>query len=201
MKLTDIVKEITDTDTFQMYHGGKRWSRIPTELISSKKGRYEAGVGIYFTNRYETARSYAGGSRVVHLASIDKKFKRLDEVNIPLKEIVNFLKNLGGLRKRQEIINDLERNATRMKRDTISADILNNLIVNHEAGSGNVGVKISNFFVSNGADASIEGGVGLQDGEFWLLVFNPAIIKSVSVVDPRKIGSDFPFMLPRIDLH
>lgn len=198
MKLKDIFLETIGQDTFQMYHGGKRWSRIPTEFISSGKGRYEAGVGIYFTNNYNTARKYGKGSRVVHVADIDKNFKKLSDVNIPLIEIIGFLKNLNGLKRRQQIIADLESNAARMKRDSISANILNNLIVNHEAGSGNVGVQISNFFVSKGVDASIEP----QSGEeFWLVVFNPKIIKNISVVDPRKIGSDFPFMLPKIESH
>ena len=195
MKLKDILLEVDWADTFEMYHGGKRWSRIPTELISSGKGRYEAGVGIYFTNDYNTARVYAKGSRVVHLAEIDKNFKKLSDVNIPLNEMIDFVKNLSGMRKKKEIINDLQSNAARMKRDSISADILNNLIVNYEVGAGNVGVKISNFFVSKGADASIENQGG---GEFWLVVFNPKIIKSVSVMNPREVGSDFPFMLPGI---
>ena len=47
------------SDTFQMYHGGRKWSFVPSELIAPKQGRYEGGIGIYFTNYYETARKYA----------------------------------------------------------------------------------------------------------------------------------------------
>lgn len=197
MKLKDILREIEEpTNTFQMYHGGKRWSRIPTEIINSRKNRYEAGVGIYFTNDYNTARRYAKGSRVVHLVDIDKNFKRLKDVYIPVTELVEFVKNASGMRHKTELIQSIMRCAERMGKDTLSADVLNNLIVNHEAGAGKAGVLVANFFVSKGADASIEN----QHGEeFWLVVFNPKIIKKVSVVDPKVVGSDFPFLLPRVD--
>src|ERR1039458_2323947 len=71
IKLKNLLLENSETNTFQMYHGGKRWSRIPSELYSHKQGRYECGVGIYLTNDYNTARKYAKGSRVVHLVEVD----------------------------------------------------------------------------------------------------------------------------------
>ena len=80
-----------------------------------------------------------------------------------------------------------------MQRDFISADILNNLIVNYESGAGSVGIKISNYLVSKGVDAKFE----LQSGdEFWLIVFNPKILKKVVIVDPKTVNSDFAFTLP-----
>ena len=195
MRLKDILLEITESDTFQMYHGGQRWTRIPTEIVGSKKGRYECGVGINLTNSYNTARRYAGGSRVVHLVTIDKKFKRLENVDVPLEELVDFVKNISGMRHKIDIIKDLTGYSTRTNRRSISSDILNNLVINYEAGAGQVGLSISNFFVSKGADAHVEQQGG---GEFWLVIFNPKIIKSVSVIDPKKIDGDFSFMLPQI---
>lgn len=32
------LKEIIDGDTFQMYHGGKRWERIPRDITEPIKG-------------------------------------------------------------------------------------------------------------------------------------------------------------------
>ena len=181
--------------TFQMYHGGKRWSRIPSEIYPSKRGRYEVGVGIYFTNSYETARRYAKGSRVVHIVDIDRNFKELDKVNIPLSDVIGFLKGLGGLKHRSDIIDSINKNSARMQTDYISADILNNLIVNYEAGAGSVGVKIANYFVSKGIDAHIEDQSG---DEYWLVVYNPNIIKKVSVVNATQVSSNFAFMLPKV---
>jgi len=176
-----------------MYHGGKRWSRIPSEILGSKQGRYEAGVGIYFTNDYNTARRYAKGSRVVHAVDIDKNFTEIGDVKLPLSDIIGFLKGLGGLKHREDIINSIIKNAERMKTDYITADVLNNLVVNYEAGAGNVGIKIANYLVSKGVDAKFE----LQSGdEFWLVIFNPNIIKGVSVIDASKVTSDFEFTLP-----
>lgn len=186
--------ETQPTDTFKMYHGGKRWTRIPSEFIGSVKGRYEAGPGIYFTNDYNTARKYAKGSRVVHVVEIDKNFKELKNINVPLSDVVNFVKNCGGMRRKNEIVESLNRNAERMKRESVSLDILNNLVVNYEAGAGNVGIQIANYFVSKGADAHLEPQSGQ---EFWLVVFNPRILKKVDVVDPKSVTSDFEFMLPK----
>jgi hypothetical protein len=193
MKLKTILLEMAG-DTFQMYHGGQRWSRIPSELIGASKGRYEGGVGIYFTNSYQTAREYAKGGKVVQLVNIDKNFKTLDEVQIPVAELVDFVKNVAGMKKKKEIIQDLISNAQRRNKDTISLSILNNLVVNYEVGAGRVGVDVSNFFVSKGGDANVDRHSG---DEFWMTVFNPKIIKHVSVVDPKTVDYKFPFLLPQ----
>jgi hypothetical protein len=191
IKLKEVLEDLGNT--FQMYHGGKRWSRLPTELLGNSQGRYEAGVGIYFTNDYNTARRYAKGSRVVHRVEIDKNFKEIENVKLPLIEVVDFVKNLNGLKRRSEIIDSLKNNASRMNTDFVSANILNNLIVNYEAGAGKVGIKISNYLVSKGVDAKFESQSG---DEFWLIVFNPNIIKKVDVVNPATVNSDFAFTLP-----
>jgi hypothetical protein len=198
IKLQGLLED-TDSGTFQMYHGGKRWSRIPTELIGSAQGRYESGVGIYLTNSYNTARKYAQGSRVVHLVDIDKNFKDINDVHVPLKDVLDFVRTAPRLKYKEDISNDLKsyidrvKNSHVMKIDTLSLNILNNLIVNYEAGAGNAGIAISNYFVSKGADALLENKSG---DEVWLVVFNPNIIKKVSVVDPKMMGSDFAYMLP-----
>ena len=186
--------ENTETNTFQMYHGGKRWSGLPSEILPSEKGRYEGGVGIYFTNKYETAVKYGRGSRVVHIVDIDKNYKDLEDVDISLDNLVNFVKNVYGLRKKKEIIEDMVNYSKRTNKTNIPAEVLNNLIVNYEAGAGKVGVEITKYFVSNGIDASLQHQSG---GEEWLVVFNPKIIKKVSVVDPKMVKNDFEWMLPK----
>lgn len=182
-----------ESNTFKMYHGGKRWSQLPTELMPHKQGRYEAGVGIYFTNSYNTARRYAKGSRVVHLVELDKNYKELGDIQIPVTELIQFVKSVSGLKRKSNIINDIQRHAERIHSDVVRLNVLNNLIVNHEAGAGRAGVEISKYFVSKGADAHLE----KQSGdEFWLVVFNPNIIKKVTVVDPKTVNSDSTYMLP-----
>lgn len=177
------------SDTFQMYHGGKRWERIPEEILGSRQGRYEYGVGIYLTNNYNTARKYGGGSRVVHIIDIDRNYQNINKVSIPLADAISFFKS-NRIKNKKAIIEDLIANAERMNRDVVGADVINNLVVNHEAGAGQAGVAITNFLKTYGVDASLE---RITGDEFYLVVFNPKIIKNVSVVNPNKIPN---FLLP-----
>lgn len=179
-----------DQQTFKMYHGGQKWSFLPRELQPSFKSRYEVGVGIYFTNAYETAKRYAKGSRVVQIVDIDKNFKDVDNVKVPLKELLDFIKNVPMMKKKKEIMIDIVNYAKRTNATVVPLSVLNNLIVNYEVGAGKVGLEIAKFFVSKGGDACVQKQSG---GEFWLVVFNPKIMKKVSVVDPK---SKIEWMLP-----
>ena len=101
-------------DTIKMYHGGKRWHFAPTEIQPSKKNRYEGGVGIYFTNNYNTARTYAKGSKVVHLVDIDKNYKDIRNIKLSLTTVIDFIKGVTGMKHKKEILVDLINNAKRM---------------------------------------------------------------------------------------
>lgn len=191
MKLKALYEEIT-SGAIQMYHGGSRWSTAP-EIRPSKGGRYEGGVGIYFTNNYETARKYAKGGKVVQLVNIKSDFTRLKDVKVPVDELISFVNDLYGMRKKKEIISDIKRFAERVNKTEISLEILNNLIVNWEAGAGETGTEIAKYFVSKGADASVQDQSG---DEFWLIVFNTKIILNYEVVDTKKLDVDN-YMLPK----
>ncbi len=111
MTLTSIFEELK-SGTFQMYHGGSRWSTAP-EIRPSKGGRYEGGVGIYFTNDYETARKYAKGGKIVQIVNIKSDFRRLKDVKVSISELVDFVTNLSGMRKKKEVMSDLKRYSER----------------------------------------------------------------------------------------
>ena len=180
--------------TFQMYHGGTKWVETPSELRKVKQGRYESGIGINFTNRYETARNYARGNKVVHLVDIDSNIIDLEsrQALIPLEQMVSFLESLKGLKKRKEIIQDLNRYAERLKTDQIPGIVLNNLVVNHEAGAGNIGLEIVKFFLANGIDGVFTPQHG---GEVWFVLFNLSKIKSVKILNPKDITPEM-YLLP-----
>jgi hypothetical protein len=183
-------KFLQDTDnTFQMYHGGQEWNSIPTEIIQSRKNRYEYGVGIYTTNNYETAARYGKGGRVVQILDIDKNYRDIKDVTIPLFDVINFL-NTIRVKNKSKIIEDLRSNANRMKRNDVSANVINNLIVNHQAGAGDAGVQVTKFLTQHGVDALLEHKSG---EEYYLIIFNPQIIKQVRKVDPKQINN---FILP-----
>ena len=182
-------------NTFKMYHGGSRWSYLPDDIWPGKNNRYEAGVGIYFTNSYNTARKYAKGNKVVHLVEIDKQFKDIDDVRVSVDKITNFVKNVPQLSSKKNIIDDIISYSTRVGKTEIPLSVLNNLVVNYQAARGKSGVFIAKFFTENGADAHVQ----KQSGdEVWLVVFNPKILKSVKVVNPKEINSDSQFMLPML---
>ena len=177
--------------TFEMYHGGNKWYGDPE--IRPSKGRYEGGPGIYFTNNYETAKKYAKGSNVVQLVQIDSNFRDLKSVKVQINDIFSFLDQLQGLKKRKEIKQDIQKFSDRINKEEIPLTVLNNLIVNWEAGSGEVGKEIANFFVKSGADAIVDEQSGAEQ---WLIVFNPKIIKNYEVV--KNVSVDR-YMLPRIN--
>lgn len=179
-------------ETIKMYHGGKRWHFAPTDIQPSKKNRYEGGVGIYFTNNYNTARTYAKGSKVVHLVDLDKNYKDIRSVKLPLTSVIDFVKGVSGMKHKKEILVDLVNNAKRMNSNLIDASVLNNLVVNYEAGAGMPGVKVAKFFSENGIDGSMERKSG---DEFWLVIFNPKVIKKISIVDPKRLTQS-DFLLP-----
>ena len=187
------LNEAESSGTFTMYHGGKRWLMTPDSLQPGVKGRYEGGVGIYFTNSYNTARKYAKGNKVVHLVEIYKQFKDIDNVRVAVEKITDFVKNVPQLSSKKEIITDIASYSTRVGKSEIPLSILNNLVVNYQAARGKSGVYIAKFFSENGADGHVQ----KQNGdEIWLVVFNPKILKSVKVVNPKEINSDSQFMLP-----
>jgi hypothetical protein len=192
IKLRELLEK-PDGDVFQLYHGGTRWQTRPVEIKPGTKGRYEAGVGIYLTNRYLTARKYAMGGKVVHRVDIDKNYKDIGKVQLPLKMSIEFLKNVRGLKNKKEIITDCIKNASRRNADMLPASVINNLIVNYEAGAGKVGLEITKFFIQNGIDAGVQHHLGEED---WLIVFNTNIIKKV-VIMPADIQQD-EYLLPKV---
>lgn len=183
------------SDTFQVYHGGKKWYYKPTDLLPSKKNRKNYGTGIYTTNFLNTARNYAKGSRVVHLLEIDKNYRDIRYAKIDISEAIDFIKNLNGLRKKGELINQLKYYSERIGKTEIGLSILSNIINNNDAAPGLLGKEVSDFLVSKGADGEY---ISQSGNEFWFLIFNPKIIKRFSIVDPKKEGKEFPFELPDI---
>jgi len=166
----------------KLYHGGSLWGCEGPTIFPSKKGRYECGIGIYLTTKYDTARNYAKGGKVVLAVYIDSNFTRLNQVKLPVESIVSFVKSVSKMRKKQEIINDLLKFSQRVP-GPIPLSVLNNLVVNHEAGTGEVGVLVNRFLVQNGVDLDIQN----QSGEDWVVIFNTSIIKKWEKINPSKM--------------
>ncbi len=177
----------------KLYHGGGLWGTEGPTLFPSKKGRYESGNGIYLTTKYETARKYAKGGKVVLAVYIDSNFTKINQVKLPAEDIISFIKSVPQMRKKKEISNDILQYASRTG-GLVPLSVLNNLVVNHEAGSGAVGLFLNKFFVQNGVDLEIQN----QSGEDWVIVFDTSIIKKWEKIIPSKMALG-DYELPRMN--
>jgi len=119
-------------EPIRLWHGGQRWQG-PPELRPAGKGHSEHGSGLYLTTSAETARKYAKGGGSTLLVELDPNIRWLDEVRIPLKDMEAFLKGRRGLRGRDKVWADLLRASERMKSDSLPAEYILNLMVNHDA--------------------------------------------------------------------
>jgi hypothetical protein len=189
----NIINELSEDNLtyIEMYHGGNKWYSEP-ELRPPSKGRYEFGPGIYFTNNYETAKKYAKGSNVVQLVKIDKNFRDMKLVSIEIDNVLDFIKSKIPPKNRKSIQTDIIRYMERSGKMSVPLTVINNLIVNWESGSGQIGVDIANFFAQSGADAIVEDRSG---NEQWMVVFNPKIIKKYEVVKNVPVEN---YQLPRV---
>ncbi len=175
-----------------MWHGSQRWEGKP-EVRAHKRGHAEAGAGIYTTTSYETARKYAKGGGAVIRFELEPDIRWLEEARISPAEIVAFVHAERGMKKRKEIIADIERVAARTPGRDISAATIVNLMVNHEAIAGTPGQSLAAFLVAHGIDASHD----RRGNEDWVVIFNPAKIRSTKVIAAKDIAvADYD--LPRI---
>lgn len=179
--------EPDSNDYFYMYHGGMKWSWNP-EIRSGKKGRYEHGLGIYFTNIYNTARSYAKGSKIVIKAKIKKNYKDIKDVEIPFGAIGSFLAANDRLKNKRKVFEDLNRYIMRFKLTKnadgnimIPADVFNNYLIDNDALTGESGIKYTKFIASHGVQAKLY----KRHSEDWLIIFDPSIILGYIKVNPK----------------
>lgn len=153
----------------EMWHGSRRWDGNP-EVRAPKKGRYEAGPGIYMTTNFQTAQRYAKGGGSTMLFHLDPSLKFAHDVLIPKHEAISFVKSAKGIRNRNKIISDIESNSSRRNSESVSAEVINNLFVNHEAASGNAGLQLVDFLKSKGVDAIFH---PHSSQEHWIALINP----------------------------
>jgi hypothetical protein len=192
-----IVESVGNSGNILMWHGGRIDGSMAVQKPS--KGRYEAGPGIYFTTKYATATKYAKGGGSTYLVEIAPNLRFADEVSLPLDDLIKFLKGLR-MKKNKEVIADLEANSARMTARSpehegkVKASVLINLLVNWEAGSGDVGLEVAKYLADNGVDASVENQSG---NEQWLVIFNPKVIKSSKKVSAAEVTDDLR-ELPRV---
>jgi len=133
---------------------------------------------------------------VVHLVEIkankivlpiDIKIELTDTIELISKKISMSSKN------REKMISDLKRSFE--QRQYLTANTVISLLVNNEVLKGSAGPKVSEWLSHMGVTADFN----QMSNEEWLIVFNPAIISSSSIVPVKQVGSiEFPYDLPLV---
>lgn len=179
----------------EMWHGGRRWTGGP-ELQAPKAGRYECGPGIYLTNRYLCAQKYAKGGGVTTLVTLRDGLRWLENAELPLQTLKDYVRGAPGFRKREAVLDDLDRSAARVQRDILPVSYLVNLCVYYKVLSGGQGVRLAQWLSEQGIDASL---YAVNGDEQWVIVFNPSAIAQYRAMPASQVSLE-QYELPRIDI-
>jgi hypothetical protein len=182
--------------TLTGWHGSHNWSG-PPEIRPPRKGRYEYGCGIFITNICERARQYAkGGGTLLRMTIILKEPPIAHTVS--LEELINFVQDCPGLRHRKNIIADLNDAAELSSRRILSAENLNNLIVNNEALTASSAPHVAKWLSDHGMPVSYNKIWAMEE---WMVVFNPAVITNVEAIRTKEIdwpNRDYPIFSEQV---
>ena len=144
------------------------------------KKKSEHGSGLYLTTSAATARRYAKGGGSIIRFEIDDRIRWLDRLKITLALAEAFIDGQPRLRHREQVRADLHRYVERTGQDPIPASVLQNLLINHDALTGNHGPALAEFFVAQGADADYTRPpmFGGNPDEEWIILYNLDLIRN-----------------------
>lgn len=164
-----------------MYHGGRNLESDYREVKSHKKGRWEHGPGLYLTDHLDRAVQYSkGGGKIYQVSFLPDVAKRIDNVIIPLEDMIAFVNRYALTKLRPTIVSDLRANMTRVGTDGVAAEVLVNLLLNWEAIPNSKTGILRQFLINHGVDYG-QTRYGGRD-ETVVVVINPHIIKKVEIV-------------------
>jgi len=176
-----------DPNTIQVWHGG-RLKGTP-EIRPGRGGKTLYGPGIYATTSYGTARDYAQGGGTTYVLTLALPVGWMDDVQIDVEEMVQFVQGFPRLRHKQDLITDLYDKAGGWEFEhtpgtTVNADLLGNLSTYYPILKGKYSQALAHWYVAHGVDAELHSHSPTED---WVTIFNPDIIVSVEMVRAREI--------------
>ncbi len=167
------------------YHGSRSWSGLD-DRIRVKAGRYQNGAGLNLTTSFARAKSY--GSKVV---LIEVELERPDEPMYVSKDaLVTFTKSLRGLRKKREILEDIEA-GSEYKRGGFPPFYLNNLLIGYEVITPMIAQKLAEWLVKNNAPFEITS--SFRNGgyvEQWAVIYDLSRAVEVEPKSFQGYGDD-----------
>jgi hypothetical protein len=169
---------------FKFWHGAQKWEGRPS-IRPCRAGGHEDGPGLYLTNDLDRAKRYARGAGCLVEMTLAADTRWLEAARLPVDELKAFVTGTAGLRRKERLLDDLDR-ASRREGPLVSVSCLVNLCVNHEALQGLHGPQLAQWLTEHGVDASHN----RHGNESWIVVFNPAKIQRaqvhrVATVDPQ----------------
>lgn len=151
------------------------------------KMKSEMGSGLYLTTSYETAKKYAKGGGTVLRFFLDPDLTFANNSRVSFEAASTFIDGIPRLRHKAEIQGDLQRAADRVGGDPF-AYMLENLMHNHGALTGEKGPMLARFLVEQGIDASLVP----HGDEDWLVLYNLDKILSYEKVPKKEVVWDLP---------
>lgn len=157
-----------------LFHGGRLVG--PVELRTKSKSMVH-GPGFYMTTSYWTAREYRGGGGFVSRVCIEPDIRWAHQVRVSLPEALRFLDSIPKLKKRKDVVADLQKYMARANMDTVSFTAILNTLDLHGSYGPAVAQDVADALVRFGVDASMV--PDIKHDEDWMVLHNVAKVRSV----------------------
>lgn len=163
------------TPDLQLFHGGRLVG--PVELRTRAKSM-AYGPGFYMTTSYWTAREYRGGSGFTYRITVNGNLRWAHRTRLDAQGVASFLTSIPKLKRRREVLADLQRLAARRPDGTVSMTAILNTLDLHQSYGASVAQDVARAIVAAGVDASL---VTSANGgnEDWVVLHNVQKVRKV----------------------
>lgn len=145
-----------------------------------KKGRCDAGYGLYLVDHWETAKRYQKGNRKLYVVGVEMGIgKDIGDVYIYIDDCYRWVMNQFSLKS----ANELWDRFLRLSKDgrTIRAEYFDNIIVEYRGMNGSKARELIKFLVGSGVGyRKVFNRFGF--GENMLVVYDVGLIRDIEIL-------------------